>query len=149
MCYSPLITATGQRSPNVFVNSEGIVRLTDLVAPHPFGGCGPDVSPLTLGAETVFVNSLNAGRMEDIYTPDNIIISGSENVFIGRTTGAMGPQGPQGPPGPPGQSSGAGTFGTLDVDSRELGVVPIPLAADLPVSGRGGSIPIILDPVIL
>jgi uncharacterized Zn-binding protein involved in type VI secretion len=31
----------------------------------------------------VFINGFPAGRIGDLYTLDNIIISGSTNVFIG------------------------------------------------------------------
>jgi uncharacterized Zn-binding protein involved in type VI secretion len=82
-CRRPVITKTHECSDNVFINSEGAVRLGDKVAPHKKGGCGPDESALTTGSSSVFINGKKAGRIGDRYTEDNTIISGSDNVFIG------------------------------------------------------------------
>jgi hypothetical protein len=137
-CFFPIITRTNKCSDNVFVNSIGHVRLTDLVGEHPFGGCGPDLSPLTLGARTVFVNSLNAGRLTDIYTPDNLIITGSENVFIGKKTGPMGP------PGEPGLGD---SLKGIDVLTREFGTIKVPLTAESDfILSREGPVTIDLIP---
>lgn len=82
-CAFPLITATDECSPDVFVNGIGLVREGDRVAPHPFVGCGPDESVLTTFSSTVYANGKRAGRKGDQYTPDNTIITGSTNTFIG------------------------------------------------------------------
>jgi len=82
-CNGPMMTTTGTGSPTVFINGQPAVRLGDLVGPHPFHGCGPDISPLTTSSSTVLIDGLGAGRIGDIYTADNIIIVGSPNVFIG------------------------------------------------------------------
>lgn len=82
-CPSPLDTQTDECSDNVFVNGTGIVRINDRVNPHTAAGCGVDQSPLTTSSSTVFINGLGAGRIGDEYTSDNIITSGSDNVFIG------------------------------------------------------------------
>jgi len=83
LCGSPVQTVTNQGSSDVFVNGYGIVRQGDLVGVHAAGGCGPDLSVLTTFSSTVFINGRGAGRIGDEYTSDNIIISGSRNVFIG------------------------------------------------------------------
>lgn len=82
-CGSPMQTVTGQGSLTVFINGIGVVRMGDLVGVHPRAGCLPDVSPLTTSSATVFVEGRGVGRIGDRYTSDNIIISGSTNVFIG------------------------------------------------------------------
>lgn len=82
-CLSPLITSTDECSDDVFANKTGIVREEDKVAPHPAAGCGPDESVLTTFSSTVFVNGKGVGRKGDEYTLDNIIITGSPNVFAG------------------------------------------------------------------
>jgi uncharacterized Zn-binding protein involved in type VI secretion len=76
-------TVTGQGSSTVLINGFGIVRDGDLVGAHPRSGCGPDVSTLSSFSATVFVEGKGVGRIGDQYTSDNIIISGSSNVFIG------------------------------------------------------------------
>lgn len=80
-CAFPLITATDQCSPNVFINNIGSVRIGDIIQPHPFGGCGNDGSPLTTASSNVYVNGRRMGRVGDQYTTDNTITSGSSNVF--------------------------------------------------------------------
>ena len=82
-CARPVQTVTGEGSPNVYANSFGIVRQGDKVGLHAAGGCSPDLSVLTTFSSTVFINGRGAGRIGDQYTADNIIISGSYNVFIG------------------------------------------------------------------
>jgi uncharacterized Zn-binding protein involved in type VI secretion len=59
------------------------VRLGDVVASHPAAGCGPDGSAITAASGTVFANGRNLARIGDLYTGDNIITSGSSNVFAG------------------------------------------------------------------
>ena len=81
-CRRPLITATAQCSPNVFVNGTGVVRVGDRVAAHPARGCSPDTSSLTNGSSSVFANGRAMGRIGSQYTSDNTITSGSRNVFI-------------------------------------------------------------------
>jgi uncharacterized Zn-binding protein involved in type VI secretion len=84
-CNSPLTTTTGiDGSPNVFVNTKAVVRETDIVGDHVKSGCIlKDTSMLTTFSSTVFVNGLGIGRLGDKYTDDNIITSGSSNVFAG------------------------------------------------------------------
>jgi uncharacterized Zn-binding protein involved in type VI secretion len=81
-CGSPIITSTGTGDSNVFINGIPAVKLGNIVAPHPAGGCGLDASPLTTGSDVVFINGMKAGRIADRYTADNIIISGSTNIFF-------------------------------------------------------------------
>lgn len=83
MCNFPMNTQTGQCSTNVLANGIGIVRQGDLVAPHARNGCYPDLSGLTTGSSRVLVNGRPAGRIGDVYTTDNIIVSGSYSVFMG------------------------------------------------------------------
>jgi uncharacterized Zn-binding protein involved in type VI secretion len=82
-CRRPRMTKTDQCSPDVFINGVGAVREGDRVALHPAQGCGPDLSVLTKGSSTVFVNGKAAGRIGSQYTGDNTITTGSKNVFIG------------------------------------------------------------------
>lgn len=82
-CRSSMITATNACSSDTFINTFGAVRIGDIIQLHPASGCGPDRSVLTTSSTTVFVNNKGAGRIGDEYTPDNIIISGSQTVFIG------------------------------------------------------------------
>lgn len=81
-CPSPLETATNQGSPNVFINNNPAVRIGDLVAPHRARGCGPDTSGLTAASGRVFANNLGVGVIGGQYTGDNIITSGSGDVFV-------------------------------------------------------------------
>jgi uncharacterized Zn-binding protein involved in type VI secretion len=82
-CDSPLYTTTGVPTvSNVLINGIPPVVLGDLVGVHPFHGCGPDTSVLTTGSSKVFINGKGAGRLGDYYTSDNIITTGSPNVFI-------------------------------------------------------------------
>jgi uncharacterized Zn-binding protein involved in type VI secretion len=83
LCGSPMQTVTGTGSPNVFVNNIAVVRQSDVVGVHPAAGCSTDTSTLSTYSSTVFVNGLGIGRIGDEYTSDNIIISGSTNVFAG------------------------------------------------------------------
>jgi uncharacterized Zn-binding protein involved in type VI secretion len=82
-CSRPVQTVTNEGSENVLINGFGVVRQGDSVGSHAAGGCGPDLSVLTSFSSTVFINGKGVGRIGDEYTPDNIIISGSTNVFIG------------------------------------------------------------------
>lgn len=80
-CRAPRLTKTGEGSPNVFINGFGVVRQDDKVAPHPRAGCSTDESVLTTFSSTVRANGKWIGRIGDEYTSDNVIISGSTNVF--------------------------------------------------------------------
>lgn len=82
-CLRPVQTVTKDGSPDVFANNYGIVRQGDQVGIHARAGCSIDNSGLTTFSSTVFINGKGAGRIGDQYTSDNIIISGSQNVFIG------------------------------------------------------------------
>lgn len=88
-CAYPLTTTTGNiGSTNVLVNGSGVVREGDTVNPHLRAGCDSrpeylDDSALTTFSSKVFVNGLGVGRVGDEYTSDNIITSGSTNVFGG------------------------------------------------------------------
>lgn len=82
-CGSPLQTSTGSSDSTVYVNGIKVVKIMDPVAPHPFAGCGPDTSVLTIASSTVFANGKGLGRIGDKYTSDNTIISGSATVFSG------------------------------------------------------------------
>ena len=72
---------TNEGSPNVFVNGTPVVREDDTVAAHLRGDGGTDTSVLTTFSPNVYANGLGLGRIGDEYTSDNIIISGSTNVF--------------------------------------------------------------------
>jgi uncharacterized Zn-binding protein involved in type VI secretion len=80
-CNSPIMTTTGVGISTVFVNGIPVVFQGNLVAPHPAGGCGPDLSPLTSFSSTVFASGGGIGRIGDQYTGDNTITSGSSTVF--------------------------------------------------------------------
>lgn len=80
-CRSPRTTVTGSGTNMVFVNGIPVVVQGDTVGPHAASGCGPDLSVLTSFSGTVFVGGKGVGRIGDQYTSDNIITSGSENVF--------------------------------------------------------------------
>lgn len=67
---------------NVTVNGLPVPVLGQPVPPHPVGGCAPDLSVLTTGSATVTIGGLPAARIGDLYG-NNIITSGSTNVFIG------------------------------------------------------------------
>lgn len=67
---------------NVFANGFLVPVLGQPVPPHPVSGCGPDLSVLTTASSTVFIGGLGAARIGSLYG-NNIITSGSPNVFIG------------------------------------------------------------------
>lgn len=66
----------------VFVNGLAVPVLGQPVPPHPVAGCAPDTSVLTTASTTVFIGGIGAARIGDLYG-NNIITSGSSNVFIG------------------------------------------------------------------
>jgi uncharacterized Zn-binding protein involved in type VI secretion len=80
-CQSPINTVTGECSNNVFVNNKGIIRQGDKVGVHNASGCSTDQSGLTTFSGSVFANNLEIARIGDEYTSDNVITSGSSNVF--------------------------------------------------------------------
>lgn len=82
-CTKPVEVVTGTCSSDVYVNGIGCVRQDDIVGFHLRPPCVPDVSTLSTYSSTVFINGKGAGRIGDQYTADNIIISGSNNVFFG------------------------------------------------------------------
>jgi uncharacterized Zn-binding protein involved in type VI secretion len=82
-CAKPVDTATAVCSGDVFFNNKGAVRIGDAVASHSASGCGPDESTLTSSSGTVNVNGKGVARIGDQYTGDNIITSGSSDIFIG------------------------------------------------------------------
>lgn len=82
-CLAPITTATNECSAKVFSDNIGVVRIGDVVMPHPFAGCGVDGSTLSKASTKVFIENRGAGRIGDEYTPDNTITSGSSKVFFG------------------------------------------------------------------
>lgn len=78
-CYPP--RPNNQASTDVFVNKRGAHRVTDNWAPHCCGTChgGQTAS----GSNTVFINSKSAARVTDPVNCGSVIMTGSENVFIG------------------------------------------------------------------
>lgn len=83
-CRRPMNIKTGDATyTKVFVNDHPVVLEGDPVAPHNKGGCVPDTSVLTTYSSKVFVNGKGVARIGDKYTDDNIITSGSSNVFVG------------------------------------------------------------------
>ncbi len=82
-CKFPVQTVTGPGSVEVYINGSKVVVESDQVGSHPFSGCGPDTSTMSEGSGTVFVGGKKIARIGDNYGSDNIIISGSTNVFIG------------------------------------------------------------------
>ena len=62
-----------EASPNVFVNSLGWVRQNDAYA----------LGELVSGSPTVFVNHLQAGRIDDPTSVAGPVAEGSPNVFAG------------------------------------------------------------------
>jgi uncharacterized Zn-binding protein involved in type VI secretion len=82
-CAFPLQTSVGEvNTANVFVNGRLVPVLGNLVAPHPRGGCVPDVSTMNSSSSTVRVGGIGIGRIGDTYG-NNIITQGSPNVFAG------------------------------------------------------------------
>ena len=84
-CAYHINTTTNECSENVFVNDYGSVREGDLVYPHAFptNCCSIDTNTLSKFSNKVFINDKGAGRIGDSYGDDNIITSGSNNVFFG------------------------------------------------------------------
>lgn len=83
-CKYPKNTTTGtDSSDKVFIQGFGAVVAGDRVGPHSKRDCVPDTSVLTTYSSKVFVGGKGVGRIGDKYTDDNIIVSGSDKVFIG------------------------------------------------------------------
>lgn len=83
-CRLPVNIKTGPATySGVKINGFPAVLEGDLVAPHSQAGCSPDTSVLNTYSSKVFINGKGVARIGDQYTSDNIITSGSSNVFIG------------------------------------------------------------------
>jgi uncharacterized Zn-binding protein involved in type VI secretion len=83
-CRLPKNIKTGPATyTGVKINGHPPVLQGDLVEEHNKGGCVPDTSVLTTYSSKVFVNGKGVARIGDQYTSDNVITSGSSNVFIG------------------------------------------------------------------
>ena len=76
------VSITEGNSSQVFCNTKAIPVEGNPVPPHEVSGCGPDESVLTTYSSTVRIGGLGAARIGDKYG-NNIITSGSPNVFIG------------------------------------------------------------------
>lgn len=81
-CASPLMSATDQCSPDVFIDGKGIVRDGDAMASHNQSGCVPEAPVLTTFSSKVKVNGKGVGRVGDNYAGDgsNIIQPGQATV---------------------------------------------------------------------
>ena len=82
-CKYPMTTYTDECSSKVFIDSFGIVREGDKVAPHNKRNCVPDESTLSTYSSKVFVEGKGVARIGDSYGDDNLITSGSGKVFAG------------------------------------------------------------------
>jgi uncharacterized Zn-binding protein involved in type VI secretion len=82
-CAFPVTTVTGTPTCEVYIDGFKAVREDDQVGSHAFIGCSPDTSNLTSFSSTVFIGGKGMGRIGDNYGSDNIIISGSQTVFVG------------------------------------------------------------------
>ncbi len=75
----PLVTS----SENVFINSKGAGRQSDLYASH---GCvvhSTHQDEISGGSSTVFINGLPAARIGDSVSIGGNVAQGSPDVFIG------------------------------------------------------------------
>jgi uncharacterized Zn-binding protein involved in type VI secretion len=81
-CSLPLTSKTDEGSSTVFVNGIGAVRLDDKMAQHNAKNCGPHTPKLVEGSPTVFVNGKKMGRVNDKHEDDEVISTGSGNVFV-------------------------------------------------------------------
>lgn len=78
------ITATLEGSSDVFVNNVGVVRRGDKTAVHNIlvgVVCVPHQVPLTSFSPDVFVNGLEVGRQGDAYGSNEVLETGSLDVF--------------------------------------------------------------------
>jgi len=85
-CSSELkgIVITQGNSSKVFANGKLIVVQGNIVPPHPLPGCSTiDISPLSTFSSSVKIGGKGVAREGDVYGPDNKIVSGSPNVYVG------------------------------------------------------------------
>lgn len=68
-------------SPNVFVNSRQVIRVTDSYPPHGIPPCLPHSGNLADGSPNVFVNDLKLGRIGDPLNCGSLVQQGSGDVF--------------------------------------------------------------------
>lgn len=84
-CYPPRPNA--QASTNVFVNSRGSHRMTDIWGLHACSNPLYGHSAVTVtGSSTVFVNGLPKARVRDLVVGEECytsIMTGSNDVFVG------------------------------------------------------------------
>jgi uncharacterized Zn-binding protein involved in type VI secretion len=88
-CTLPLLWFTEQGSENVFVNDIGAVRVLDLMKSHPDESCGLHAPPLANGSPNVFVNGKAMGRVGDLHSGGEVIVTGSGNVFVNGNNGEL------------------------------------------------------------
>lgn len=85
-CFPDTLIVEG--SLDVFINGQPAVRLGDAVAPHSCtcgNGCGTHSRSISEGAPTVFINGKPAVIVGHGISFGGVVISGSNNVFIGNT----------------------------------------------------------------
>lgn len=84
-CKSPGMTTTGAATESsVFIGGVPVVVASDTVGPHLLSGCKVvDTSTLTTYSSTVTIGGKGVGRVGDMYTSDNVIVTGSSTVFCG------------------------------------------------------------------
>ena len=77
-CCKPLVTTTNEKSPNVFVEGVGVVRLQDKMTAHmrnytinPGDNCVPHSPPCNTASPNVFANSQPVARLGDTYFETN------------------------------------------------------------------------------
>ena len=68
-CSSPSVQTSDVCSKNVFVEGVGVVRIGDIMNPHPTPAlvCKPHAPPLVTSSPNVFANGLLIGRVGDAY----------------------------------------------------------------------------------
>lgn len=82
-CSTPSVQHTQEGSSDVLVNGIGAVRVGDKMTAHNNSSCSSHQPALSIGSSSVFVNGRSIARIGDIYGSDEIISSGSPNVFAG------------------------------------------------------------------
>jgi uncharacterized Zn-binding protein involved in type VI secretion len=82
LCAGPMMTVTGPSISKLVVGGIPVALQGDLVGPHPFAGCGPDVSVLTLASTKLKVDGRGVGMIGSLYTSDNIIVSAYPKLFV-------------------------------------------------------------------
>lgn len=85
ICDSPSTQTTDLGSSDVFIEGIGVVRIGDLMIPHPAPvcGCAPHAPPLTVASAYVYANGLRIGRIGDLYSDGHVISSGASTVIDG------------------------------------------------------------------